>query len=60
MGRQRATARSDAVCEDAECYQFTRLPRGDEELLHARFKPWYGDQCIFMHVPPWLVAHGLR
>ena len=44
MGRQRATARSDAVCEDAECYQFTRLPRGDEELLHARFKPRYGDQ----------------
>ena len=32
-------------------YGFIRLPREDEELLHARLKPRYDDQCVFMYMP---------
>ena len=31
-----------------ESYGFSRLDKEDEELLHARLKPRYDAQCIFM------------
>ena len=39
------------VIENYGSYGFVRLPREDEELLHARLKPRYDMGCVFMYMP---------
>ena len=38
------------VMQNYATYGFVRLPPDEEQLLHARLKPRYDSQCVFMYV----------
>lgn len=44
-----ALPEADLIKVYSEKYGFVRLPKNQEEQLHARIKPTYDESCIFMY-----------